>query len=305
MELRKTSLVSLLISFLLNLAVFGFLIRFKPVRPEKSSVITVSLEEIPSKQPLKTENSSGKVSSHKSSCGKSSIRKEKRSVFRNKSVESARRVKLHKQTKRRIKHKRETEKVTPQESVKETKRLNRQKALKPEEKNQNRPVVKKSFSGITEKSLKPESFYKAEEPLEREGGSFLPLHREKTAVEKTERTVSRNLASGGVAGAPQRAKESREKKAAQKEREDYLKLVLQEIEKNKFYPLIARRMGIEGRVRLKVVIGKGGELLSVSVLSSDSSVLEKAAVKTLKRCHFPPPPGGKFETELTIRYKLR
>jgi len=295
MELRKTFLISLLISFLLNLAVFGFLIRFRPVRPEKSLVVTVSLEEIPSKQPLKTENSSGKVSSHKSSCGKSSAYKEERSVFRKRSIEA----------KRRIKHKRETEKVIPQESVKETKRLNRQRTLKPEEKTQNRPAVRKSFSSKTEKSLKPESFYKAEEPLKREGGSSLPLYRGKTAVEKTERTVSRNLASGGVAGAPQKAKESREKKAAQKEREDYLKLVLQEIEKNKFYPLIARRMGIEGRVRLKVVIGKGGELLSVSVLSSDSSVLKRAAVKTLKKCHFPPPPGGKFETELTIRYKLR
>ncbi len=302
MELRKTSLVSLLISFLLNLAVFGFLIRFKPVRPEKSSVVTVSLEEIPSKQLLKTEKSSGKVGSHKSSCGKSSAYKEERSVFRKRSVESVRRVKLHKQTKRRIKHKRETEKVTPQESVKETKRLNRQRALKPEEKNQNRPAVRKNFSSKTEKSLKPESFYKAKEALKREGGSS--LHREKTAVEKTERTVSRNLTSGGVAGAPQKAKESRESKVAEKEREDYLKLVLREVQRNKFYPLIARRMGIEGRVKLKIVIGKEGELLSVFVLSSDSPVLKKAAVKTLKKCHFPPPPGGRFETELTIRYKL-
>jgi len=295
MELRKTSLVSLLISFLLNFAVFGFLIRFKPVRPEKSSAVTVSLEEIPSKQPLKTEKSSEKVGSHKSSCGKSSAYKEKRSVFRKKSVE----------TRRRIKHKRETKKVIPQEGVKETKRLNRQRALKPEEENKNRPAVRKSFSDNTEKGLKPKSFYKAEEALKREGGSSLPLHRGKTAVEKAESEVLRSLASGGVAGAPQRAKESRKRKAAQKEREDYLKLVLQEIEKNKFYPLIARRMGIEGRVKLKIVIGKGGELLSVSVLSSDSSVLKRAAVKTLKKCHFPPPPGGKFETELTIRYKLR
>jgi len=303
MELRKTFLISLLISFLLNLAVFGFLIRFKPVRPEKSSVITVSLEEIPSKQPLKTENSLGKIGSHKSSCGKSSAYKEERSVFRKRSVENARRVRLHRQTRRRIKHKRETEKVTPQESVKETKRLNRQKALKPEEKNQNRPAVRKSFLSKTEKGLKLKSFYKTEEPLKREGGSS--LRRGKAAVEKTESEVLRSLASGGVVGAPQKTKESREKKAAQKEREDYLKLVLQEIEKNKFYPLIARRMGIEGRVKLKIVIGKGGELLSVLVLSSDSSVLKRAAVKTLKRCHFPPPPGGKFETELTIRYKLR
>ena len=113
------------------------------------------------------------------------------------------------------------------------------------------------------------------------------------------------MASGGVAGAPQKTKESGDSKAVQKEREDYLKLVLREIERNKFYPLIARRMGIEGRVKLKIVIGKGGELLSVLVLLSDSSVLKRAAVKTLKRCHFPPPPGGKFETELTIRYKLR
>ncbi len=303
MELRKTSLVSLLISFLLNLAIFGFLIRFKPVRPEKSSAVTVSLEEIPSEQPLKTEKPSGNVSSHRSSCAKNRVHKEKRSVFRKKSLKNARSIRLHRKTNRKTKQVKRTKKVTPQENIKEIKRLNRQRVLKSEEKTQNRPAVRKSFSGKTEESLKPESLYKTEEPLKREGGSS--LHREKTAVEKTERTVSRNLTSGGVAGAPQRAKESRESNVAEKEREDYLKLVLREVERNKFYPLIARRMGIEGRVKLKIVIGKEGELLSVSVLSSDSPVLKKAAVKTLKKCHFPPPPGGRFETELTIHYKLR
>ncbi len=117
--------------------------------------------------------------------------------------------------------------------------------------------------------------------------------------------VSGSPISGGLAGAPQKTKENGENRADKKDRENYLRFVLQEVEKNKFYPLIARRMGIEGRVKLKIVIGSKGELLSVSVLSSDSEILKKAAVKTLKKCHFLPPPRGKFETDLTIRYKLK
>ena len=304
MELRRTFLISLLISLFLNLAVFGFLIHFKPLKPKKNSIINIFLEESPSQRLLETEKSRKKVGSYKNSDIRNKVCKEKRPVFRKKAVKSARNVGLHRQIKYKTKPDRENRKVVSQKTVRKTKSLKQQKVLKTKEENRNRPLVRENFLNKTESS-KLKGFYKAEEALKREGRSFLSLHRGKTAVEKTESEVLRSLASGGVAGAPQKTKESRERKAAQKEREDYLKLVLQEIEKNKFYPLIARRMGIEGRVKLKIVIGKGGELLSVSVLSSDSSVLEKAAVKTLKKCHFPPPPGGKFETELTIRYKLR
>ncbi len=304
MEFRKTFLISLLISFLLNLAVFGFLILFRPVRPEKSSVVSISFETASPQKPLKTGKSRKKIGSRKSLDGKNKVCSEKRVVVRKRAVKRMRNVRLHRQNKRKIESKRVSRKIVSQGVARNTKRLKQQKVLKAEERDQNRPIAGKSFSGKTAKSLKSESFYKSEKALKREGGSSPPLHREETAVGKAGNMVSGSPISGGVAGAPQKPKESKGKKAAGKDRENYLKLVLREVEKNKFYPLIARRMGIEGRVRLKIVIGKGGELLSVSVLSSDSEILKKAAVKTLKKCHFPPPPGGKFETDLTIHYRL-
>ncbi len=86
---------------------------------------------------------------------------------------------------------------------------------------------------------------------------------------------------------------------------DYLKEVLREIERNKYYPLIARRMGIEGSVELLIVINDKGKLERVTVLKASSEILSKAAVKTLKKCSFPKPPGGKFKGKIKINYVLK
>ena len=86
---------------------------------------------------------------------------------------------------------------------------------------------------------------------------------------------------------------------------NYLKEVLREIERNKYYPLIARRMGIEGSVELLIVINDKGKLERVTVLKASSEILSKAAVKTLKKCSFPKPPGGKFKGKIKINYVLK
>ena len=90
-----------------------------------------------------------------------------------------------------------------------------------------------------------------------------------------------------------------------KNREKYLKLVISEIEKHKFYPLMARRLGVEGKVKLLVEIDGKGNLANVKVLHSDSKLLSKAAKETLSKCKFPPPPSGKFSGEIIINYELK
>jgi len=87
--------------------------------------------------------------------------------------------------------------------------------------------------------------------------------------------------------------------------ENYLKQVLKEVERHKFYPPVARRLGIEGRVKVEIVISPEGQLSSLRILSSPSRILTSAVVKILNNCSFPKPPTNKrVKLEFVINFKL-
>ena len=55
------------------------------------------------------------------------------------------------------------------------------------------------------------------------------------------------------------------------------------------YPDLAREAGIEGTVRIKVLVAEDGKVLSVELISSDvTPAMEKAALTAAKRCRFKP-----------------
>jgi protein TonB len=55
------------------------------------------------------------------------------------------------------------------------------------------------------------------------------------------------------------------------------------------YPDLAREAGIEGTVRIKVLVGEDGKVMSASLISSDvTTAMEKAALAAAKRCRFNP-----------------
>jgi len=54
------------------------------------------------------------------------------------------------------------------------------------------------------------------------------------------------------------------------------------------YPEAARRMGIEGKVFLELVIEKNGIVSSVKILKSDNVILNEAAVEAVKKAQFAP-----------------
>ena len=59
------------------------------------------------------------------------------------------------------------------------------------------------------------------------------------------------------------------------------------------YPDLAREAGIEGTVRVKVLIGADGEVLSVDVLTSDvTASMERAALTAAQECRFLPGEQG-------------
>lgn len=55
------------------------------------------------------------------------------------------------------------------------------------------------------------------------------------------------------------------------------------------YPDLAREAGIEGTVRVKVLVGEDGKVISVSLVTSDvTPAMEKAALTAAKKCLFNP-----------------
>jgi protein TonB len=55
------------------------------------------------------------------------------------------------------------------------------------------------------------------------------------------------------------------------------------------YPDLAREAGIEGTVRVKVLVGTDGKVINVSLMSSDvTPAMEKAALDAAKKCRFKP-----------------
>ncbi len=55
------------------------------------------------------------------------------------------------------------------------------------------------------------------------------------------------------------------------------------------YPVLAREAGIEGTVRVKVLVGEDGMVMQVSLISSDvTPAMEKAALAAAKKCRFNP-----------------
>jgi len=293
---RRVFLFSLVLSLILNAVVFGYLFKFEPVKPKKERVIDLSFEAVE----LKSSNLD------KQKASEETVKEGKRSFQKNQKEKIPKRERIFTKVSRVKKSRKKTEK---ERSRKEKGRLEKRKEVKQikqieREKPKESPLPSKSSE--IKKSSTPVSSQKEkrrEENLKRpvaSGTQKVQTPSGSPPVKSRLRTdnSSESVIKKGV------QQKSAKKGSKEESRENYLKLLLAEIEKNKFYPLIARKIGIEGKVKLKVVVGSRGELLSVKVLSSDSSILERAAVKTLKRCHFPPPPNGKFETELTIRYKL-
>ncbi len=72
------------------------------------------------------------------------------------------------------------------------------------------------------------------------------------------------------------------------------------------YPPAAKRMQIEGTVRLSVTVGRRGQVLGVRVLKRLGYGLDEAAVRAMKRARFKPAMGSNGKPmAYTIRYRFR
>lgn len=71
------------------------------------------------------------------------------------------------------------------------------------------------------------------------------------------------------------------------------------------YPEQARRMGVGGRVTLKIEIDRNGRVLSVRVLQKAGYGMDEAAVKAMRAHRFTPARGRKGEpVDIVLRYDI-
>ncbi|WP_456342200.1 TonB family protein [Thermovibrio sp.] len=86
--------------------------------------------------------------------------------------------------------------------------------------------------------------------------------------------------------------------------EDYKRLVVAVLQKNKFYPPLARRLGIEGVVDVEITFDRSGKPVDVRVLNSPPAILKRAAVKLIRGSSFPPLPDSYRGERLTVKVEI-
>ena len=92
---------------------------------------------------------------------------------------------------------------------------------------------------------------------------------------------------------------------------DYRSTLLRLIERHKYYPLRARRNGLEGTTTVAFTVSSNGEIGGIALAqSSGMSLLDQAAVQTIKRVGKAPPfPAGidksKWRFVIPLAYNIR
>ena len=90
----------------------------------------------------------------------------------------------------------------------------------------------------------------------------------------------------------QQAEEARMAADAARGVQNYLALVMQQVERHKNYPRVARRRGLEGSVQIRFQIAADGTVRALN-LEGGHSLLQSAARRAVEKAiPFPPPPPG-------------
>ncbi len=208
--------------------------------------------------------------------------------------------------------KEEKEEQREKQERKKTKEIKRKNRVKKPSKNSKKTKKKKTFLRNA-KSRKE----KKEKVKETTIQKSRPQRNNKTEKEKpeTKNNQKKNLPDTATDSkeAPktdvkktQKVKTEKTNGAEKKEKEKkhllskYTAAVISEIERHKYYPLIARRMGIEGKVKVLLKINRSGKLISTEYIEFSSPILKKGVEKTLRKCKFPPPPEGLKEVTIPV-----
>ncbi len=106
---------------------------------------------------------------------------------------------------------------------------------------------------------------------------------------------------------PQQKLQSVSNNTALKKR--YLAKIRELIKSNLYYPRVARRMRIQGVVKVSFIVNKNGEIDHIKILSSANKILSNGALKTLRSIKAPPIPAklgvGTLELFVPIEFNQK
>lgn len=159
------------------------------------------------------------------------------------------------------------------------------------------------------KMLSPAKIAKLEKPKEKRALTKPKLRLPKkdtlaSAEEKTETDALEEISEEPVE--TESAGEGQSGNSWNDELSNYLSLIISKIERNKRYPPLARRNGIEGMVKVKFSIDQNGALLGLAIeRGSGFELLDQEALSMVRRASPFPPPEKNFELSLTIVFRLK
>ena len=279
--MRGETLLSYIFSLLIHFFLISLLISWTSslcLKKEKREFsIPVELSwEVPSQPKLEKLNQKG-----------SSLKERKVQSKRKKEVQRTQnfKVKPKKKLKKVSKVKR---KLTRKLTKREVSKLSSKKSAFSKIKEKN--PIKRKVESLRGKAPEPKRDLLCSKPANEPEGNALGSSKKKKEVQ--------NLEAKGS------SKEGNLGKRSSFNPQDYRKLVISTLNKNKFYPPLARRLGIEGRVELRITFNRKGEPIKVEVLNSPHFVLKKAAVKLIKKSSFPPLPEDYPEDTLTLKVAI-
>ena len=135
------------------------------------------------------------------------------------------------------------------------------------------------------------------------------LKTEKIMPQKFEK-IDKNVTKTDILQKTSISKKALVKKAPAESKEDlYLKELLKKIkvaiEKNRYYPKIAKRLKKEGVVKIEFVLSAKGEIKDIKIVQKSHSILNKSAVKTVKKASiYFPKPKKEIKIVVPIEYRL-
>ncbi|GAB6077091.1 TonB family protein [Desulfurobacterium crinifex] len=293
-NLNRTFLLALFISLLFHIPLLfvKFDFRIKKIKTENVVVFDFSETGIVAEKEVAHKGSPEKIHEVKRKEGKKKEKEKERK--REKEKKNVKVQKTKKFERKVVKKKKIEERKKEVSRVVEKEEESLQKVKQNTEKREDR--IEEKSSGIQSAENVKKEKMKTEQQI---------LEREKSNVESgnvAEKSVSEGEAEKGKPVVSTNKKEFN--------RESYVSLIIREIERKKFYPPLARRLGVEGKVVVRIVVDRGGKLKEVSVVkSSGNKILDRAALKLIKKCDFPPlPPEYQketFDVEIPIRYELK
>ncbi len=91
-------------------------------------------------------------------------------------------------------------------------------------------------------------------------------------------------------------------------RDKYANKIREAIRKNLFYPKMAKRLRIQGVVKVTFVVQKNGNITDIRILNSPKNLLKKGAIKTIESTFLEPIPKeldkNSIDIVMPIEFKL-